>query len=68
MSSATLCELKDCCTDRDTMAGFEHLRPKTQGRNLALADSILFQFQKFKNLLHDPQFFWPWGQKCLEKE
>ena len=37
-----------------TMAGFEDFRPKTQAWNLAPAGSILFQFQKFKNLAHDP--------------
>ena len=50
------------------MAGFEDFRPKPQARNLAAAGSILFQFQKFKNLAHDPQFFEPWEQECLEKE
>ena len=51
-----------------TMAGFEDFRPKTQAWNLAPAGSILFQFQKSKNLAHDPQFFEPWEQECLEKE
>ena len=50
------------------MAGFEDFRPKTQAWNLAPAGSILFQFQKFKNLAHDQQFFESWEQGCLEKE
>ena len=49
------------------MVGFEDFCPKTQGWNLATADSILFQFQKFKNLEHDPQFFEPLKQEYLEK-
>ena len=51
-----------------TMVGFENSCPKTQAQNLAPAGSILFQFQKFKNLAQDPQFFEPWEQECLEKE
>ena len=50
------------------MAGFEDFCPKIQAKNLSPAGSILFQFQKFKNLAHDPQFFEPWEQECLEKE
>ena len=50
------------------MAGFEDFRPKTQAWNLAHADAILFQFQKFQNLVHDPQCFEPWKQEFLEKE
>ena len=51
-----------------TRAGFEDFCPKTQAGNLFHSGSILFQFQKFKNLAHDPQFFEPWEQECLEKE
>ena len=50
------------------MASFEDSRPKTQARNLVPAGAILFQFQKFQNLVHDPQFFEPWRQEFLEKE
>ena len=50
------------------MAGFEDFRPKTQAWNLALTDSILYQFQKSKDLVHDPQLFEPWEQEFLEKE
>ena len=38
------------------MAGFEDSRSKTLGRNLTPAGAILFQFQRFKNRFHDPQF------------
>ena len=41
------------------MAGLEYSCPKTQSRNLVPAGAILFQFQKFQNLVHDPQFFEP---------
>ena len=51
-----------------TMVGFEYFCPKTQARNLAPAGAILFQFQKFQNLVHDPQCFEPWKQEFLEKE
>ena len=50
------------------MAGFENSRPKTQARNLAFVGAILFQFQKFQNLVHDPQFFDPWKEEFLEKD
>ena len=46
-----------------TMAGFEDSCPKTQAWNLAPVGAILFQFQKFQNLVHDPKFFEPWKQK-----
>ena len=50
------------------MAGFEDSHPKTEARNLALEVAILFQFQRFHNLVHDPQPFEPWKQEFLEKE
>ena len=37
-----------------TMTGFENSHPQTQAWNLAPTGVILFQFQKFKNLAHDP--------------
>ena len=51
---------------RYTMAGFEDFPSKTQAWNLAPAGSILFQFQKSKNLAHDPHFFEPWKQESLK--
>ena len=51
-----------------TMAGFEDSRPKTKAPNLASAGAILFQFQKFQNLVHYPPLFEPWKRECLEKE
>ena len=50
------------------MAGFEDSRPKTQASNLSPVGAILFQFQKFQHLVHDPQRFEPWKQEFLEKE
>ena len=50
------------------MFGFEDSCPKTQVSNLAPAGAVLLQFQKFQNLVLDPQFFEPWEQECLEKE
>ena len=50
------------------MASFGDSCPKTQAQNLAPVSAILFQFQKFQNLVHDPQFFEPWKQEYLEKE
>ena len=50
------------------MASFEDSSPKTQASNLAPAGAILFQFQKFQNLVHDPPFFKPWKEEVLEKE
>ena len=58
----------DFLTYQPTMAGFGDFCLKTQAWNLALAGPILFKFQKSKNLAHDPQFFEPWEQECLEKE
>ena len=51
-----------------TMAGFEDSCPKTQAWNLAPVVTILFQSQKFQNLVNDPQFFESWKQEFLEKE
>ena len=48
-----------------TMDGFEYF---VLALNLAPTSSILFQFQKFKILANDPQFFKPLEQECLEKE
>ena len=39
-------EGKRASISRHTMAGFKIFPPKTQGRNLAPAGAILFQFQK----------------------
>ena len=39
------------------MAGFEDSSPKIQGRNFAPAGEIVFQSQKFQNLIYDLQFF-----------
>ena len=41
------------------MTSFEESFLKTQARKLALAGAILFQYQKFQNLLLDPQLFEP---------
>ena len=48
---------------RHTMAGFENSRPKTQAWNLA---AILLQFQRFWDLVIDPQLFEPWRQEFLK--
>ena len=59
----------ECIIDsRSTMAGFEDFGPKTQAWNLAPASSILFQFQIFDNIAHNPRFFERLEQECLEKE
>ena len=50
------------------MASFEDYCPKTQAWKVAPADAILFQFQKFQHLVHDPQCYDPWKQEFLEKE
>ena len=50
------------------MASFENSRPKTQASNLAPESVILFQFQKFQNLVHDPQLFELWKQEFFKKE
>ena len=49
------------------MAGFEDSFPKTQALILAPPGAILIQFQKFQNLVHDPQFLEPWKQIFLKK-
>ena len=49
------------------MAGFEASCPKTQAWILAHVVAILFQFQKFQNMVHDPQFYEPCKQDYLKK-
>ena len=48
------------------MAGFKDFRPKTQAQNLTSAGTILLQFQKFQNLVIDPQSLEPCKQELLE--
>ena len=57
------------------MASFEDFCPKTQAWNVVPAGAILFQFQKFQNLAHDPRFFcaleaeiFRKGMKIMQKE
>ena len=61
-------EALSCVSQDYTMASFEDPRPKTKAQNSALVGAILFQFQKFQNMEHNPQIFEPWKQKFLEKE